>query len=925
MSRAEILDSLLERISDRGDKYQYFFDQLDNPEWIAPLREKGFFKHPPSIEEVEGGYMRLPIWPESQALARMADRSGPEVLAAIRAADPTNNSRVHSDYIDAALAMDPELSGALVSSLDEWLDAPFLLTVPIKAGGLLEHLAIGRQRAPALTLTETLLKLNVRDGRSLGTRVQARIEEYDYKTVLEDHVPALVAEFPLDGVALLVTTLETALQEEFPDGGPHDYSYIWKADVRASGDEDNRGPREHLVTGIRQALELTARVAPDSLEDAMELALEGGWDVLTRVAMYATRELAPRNTTLSRRLLMNPDLLYSFEVAFEYGLLAETGFEVLVDADQESLLALIDEGPPLDLEMPLDPELRQRREHWRWERIVHIPDGALSPTWRKRKARLVAEFGSEAEPPFEVKATFVGHSSPISEDEAKSMSVEQLATLAADIPDTTDRFASEEEGFAMLLERLAEDSPTRFSSGIHSFLELKPLYTRSLFAGLGKAAKAQDSDIDWQPVLEAASWVLSQPRTREGGSGGSYSDLDPGWTWTVKGIADLLDDALRARTIGAAFRDQVWKLLTRLLNEPLGRSEDGQEEHRQDAATDSLNVTRGRAMHAVFAYAYWVYDFDKDDGWTLSTRAPELIAVLDRHLDPNYESSKAVRAAYGMHLAMLYSLDIQWVRSRAPVLFPQGEDGDFSALGFAAWSAYLKYSQRSLPLMEALNAQYEEAVTHVGAWTGGRSEPADDLTEHVLTMYWHGVRGDSPASDQLLELLWLRLTPEQRINGLQFVGRSTRKAAKPLDQRVLDRLVRLWDWEVTGAEGSPERREELASIGWWVTSDAFEPTWAFSTLQDAVRIAKSLDLEELVAKWLVDKADDHLDAAIRVLRQMVEILNGAWSVYGWRSEAMVLVEKGLVGSATARDAAHNVANLLTARGFREFRDVAERP
>ena len=79
---------------------------LDSPEWLEPLAARGLFRKPPPPEKV-GGYVRLPFWPESRYLVRMA--AIPEVQATVvriaREIPKTKNSRVYDDIIDMALAL----------------------------------------------------------------------------------------------------------------------------------------------------------------------------------------------------------------------------------------------------------------------------------------------------------------------------------------------------------------------------------------------------------------------------------------------------------------------------------------------------------------------------------------------------------------------------------------------------------------------------------------------------------------------------------------------------------------------------------------------------------------------------------------------------------------------------------------------------
>ena len=60
--------------------HRYFFDRLQNPEWVKPLLDKGFFTNPPTPEnDEEKGTIGFPMWPESQYLARMAPQN-PELI-----------------------------------------------------------------------------------------------------------------------------------------------------------------------------------------------------------------------------------------------------------------------------------------------------------------------------------------------------------------------------------------------------------------------------------------------------------------------------------------------------------------------------------------------------------------------------------------------------------------------------------------------------------------------------------------------------------------------------------------------------------------------------------------------------------------------------------------------------------------------------
>ena len=88
----------------KQEHVRYFFDRLQNPKWLKPLRKHGFLKHPPEAVE-KGGYIRFPDWAQSHYLVRIAEEAPVDVLETIKqiAKPSLRNVRTQMDLIDAAL------------------------------------------------------------------------------------------------------------------------------------------------------------------------------------------------------------------------------------------------------------------------------------------------------------------------------------------------------------------------------------------------------------------------------------------------------------------------------------------------------------------------------------------------------------------------------------------------------------------------------------------------------------------------------------------------------------------------------------------------------------------------------------------------------------------------------------------------------
>src|SRR6185295_17745765 len=94
-----------------AEQYRYFFDRLENPLWIGPLREHKFFQNPPAIiHDKERGTIGFPPWPESRYLARMAPLASIEsqkTILEILLQIESENVSVHEDMVETAAGLHP--------------------------------------------------------------------------------------------------------------------------------------------------------------------------------------------------------------------------------------------------------------------------------------------------------------------------------------------------------------------------------------------------------------------------------------------------------------------------------------------------------------------------------------------------------------------------------------------------------------------------------------------------------------------------------------------------------------------------------------------------------------------------------------------------------------------------------------------------
>ncbi len=342
-------------------------------------------------------------------------------------------------------------------------------------------------------------------------------------------------------------------------------------------------------------------------------------------------------------------------------------------------------------------------------------------------------------------------------------------------------------------------------------------------------------------------------------------------------------------------RDASWRLIESLTSdpEPTAEYEARYGGSNMDAATMSINTVRGEAMHAAMHYGLWVRRHRAGDApsWKGFQEMPELREVLERHLDPQHESSLTVRSVYGQWFPWLITMDPSWAASSVSRMFSEADEDAWQA----AWTTYITFCEPYDNAFQLLESVYRRAVERLSPvqQTARDILGADKrLAEHLMVLYWRGkVSLDDP--EGLLVRFYKRASPALRGDALEFVGRSLRAShGEKIPDTILARLRALWEWRVSVARSSEEKEEftkELEQIGWWFASGKFDEDWALSQLVEVVDTWASVEPMHLVAERLCGAAERRPLDSIRVLAGLVGADKKGWRLPGFRKEARTIL------------------------------------
>ena len=956
------LKRLTQEISNNAVTHGYFFDRLQHPEWLEPLWEKGFFRHPPvPVRDGEQGIVRFPPWPEARYLARMALHEPDLVAKIIQEMTDTDNAAVLSDILDALLAMPPIVSAKLAEKAEQWVKRPYWLRLDkLKLGQLMEHWAKGGLIEEALHMARVLLDIlpderRVRTGPDKEERTiirfppepRACLDAWEYEKTLKKHYPELVRAAGLDALELLCDLLDKAIRlsrHYEDDQGAEDYSVQWRPAVEDHPQNNGQTHKDALVTAVRDAAELIVRSGHGTVEEVMNALERRPWRVFRRIALHVLRVFADQALPLIATRLTDRRLFDDVGAQHEYVLLLRDCCQRLTPDNQATILEWIEVGPDVEKfkrrqeevmgSSPSDDVVARYRERWQRDWLARIGHENLPRECQERYRELVGKYGEPDHVEFPAYTEIVwGPTSPKSADELKAMSIQEIVEFLKTWRPPDNAFHEPSpEGMGRALSSVVAQNPGPFAIVAKRFHGLEPTYIRAVLSGLREALE-QGGAFDWEPVLDLCGWALSQPRETPGRQAGEEMEADPDWGWTRKAIADLLsagfDDG--PGTIPIHLRENVWPILKPLTEDPDPTPE--QEERyggsSMDLATRAINTTRGKAMHAVVRYALWVRqhmegqaDTEDQSRWSFD-EMPEVREVLDVHLDVAQEPSLAIRAVYGQWFPRLAFLDAEWTRDNAARIFPIGQDEE--ALFEAAWGTYVTFCGPHDNVLDILREQYRHAVERLSCRHDGTRrlpDPDEKLAEHLMVFCW---RGKLALEDPLLTAFWERATDALRAHALGYVGRSLEQTTEKIPMEVLDRLNQLWTVRVARAKQSQSPTDftkEMAAFGWWFVSDKFEVAWAIAQLSESLQLVHQTDPEHMVLEHLAKAVEKHPMKSAKCLRIIAEWDREGWNLYAGLDHVRKILEVALRNPTVGKEA-ERIIHYLGIRGYLEFRNLLE--
>lgn len=956
-----MIEKVLASVKKETDR-QYFFDKLNNPLWIGPLREKGYFKNPPSIKELPDGRVQYPYWPELSYLVTVAEYATGEIIDILLALPKTDNPRVYDDILSIALKLEGQESVKLLPKLLEFaeLENQFFA---YRYHELLRHWALQGNNEAALELLKKLVpfqedprsrekwELRKRNPDAYGTLLKPvpRFQHWEYKKFLEEGLPPLVENEPYRVALILIDAVANMIRlgmhsDDLEKRRDEDYSEIWCRRLK-NQDPKYQDDMEILVQALAYACDQAYTNAPDSIDVLDAVLRKQRWKVFKRLRqlLYATY---PNQKTLPwiRELILGHENYSKWEYHYEFQLMIRKACEhfgpsLISEAELKIIIDAIRSGPSREVFRESMGDEYSEEAFTQRQRYFHRAQlRPFSALLAGDSQNYYNELGDEAQgeitddsysPYGGVRSGTVSYRSPKSVEDLESFSDEALLKYLNDWDDerrANDNWLIEINisalagAFQSLFKiRIAPDGERLAFWMAHRDEILRPVYVAAMVKAMLELLKEKNL-VRLSQWIEFCEWVLSHQDSKL--DEGEYEPRDessehPSWGSSRRTVVDFIDACVNEETqvpIGA--RKGLANLLQLVCNQY-----DWQLDHeykiflnQDDPIAEAINRTRSRAFESLINYGYWVRRNEHEDPVSevadiLSTRMVE---------DAEIPLTRPEQALLGMHFGSICGLNRDWAIEHRKALFPQAD----VPVWRDAFGSYIRYNHPVKAMFEILREEFEYALGHIDVLTTEQDEDkvlVDSLGRHLFHYYlWevYPLKGE----DSLLELFYAKTSDDRErwARLFDYVGRIFSNSQKQLDKELTDRAVAYFNWRFEMNEPL-----ELQEFTFWLEAECLDPEWRLLSYSKILDHGYGKDVGLSLEVTALNKLlQSDLSMVVECFAKITDAMEQRTQMYILADEAKPIVRAGLNSEdPEVRENAERARENLLRSGRFDFLDM----
>jgi len=958
----DMIERVLASVKKETDR-QYFFSRLKNPQWVEPLRDRGYFSSPPGVKHLPDGYVQYPHWPELSYLVAVAEDVPDQVVDIILSMPKADNPRVYDDILTAALKLNKQQSAKLLPKMIEYVDLEnsffadrfsVLLQYWVSQGNISQAIEIAKKIVPFRTSPASRKNIitgkRKHDSRGSLKKPIPIFEENAYREILDKGVRLLAEQDPYQVSCFLIEAVSTTIgltnhKESVENSSGDDGSEIWCIKLDES-DRDYLDVKASLVQTMTYACEQVYEQDPQSIDALDEILRSQRWKLFKRLRQHLYA-LHPNEQTLPwiREEIFDHDDYGKGEHHYEFQLMIRKASEhfggrLLDDNEQKQIFDAILTGPPKESfrewmaeRFSDDLFVRQqrqfhRRQLWPFAKLLR---GEVKQYFDElQKEAQDAEISDDSYCPYSIgEGGTVSYRSPKSVEDLESLSDEELLTYLNDwdnehhdkenwlIEINISALASAFQ--SLFKDKIVPDSK-RLSFWIASRYKIaRPVYVAAMLKTILELLKDKNfGQVDqW---LEFCAWVLSHPDTPhiEGQPVPEDESSDrPDWGSSRRAVVDIID-VLVSTEVDApvSIRNPLASLLETVCTQFDWRLDCGKPVllSRDDPVIEAINNTRSRALESLINFGFWVRR------QTLNDDLPELTRILNARVVSGTSVPLSIPelTLLGMHFSNLFRLVQVWALQHREVIFPRNTPAIWSK----TFGSHIKYGRPYKKIYEILQQDFVFAVNNLellGADDKSGDHVVDRLGQFLFSLYLWGLyplKGDS----SLLQRFYDGTAGESKRWGQLFdhVGRSFSNSGKDIDSGLIDRAHEYFEWRLDVGE-----TQELQEFTFWLQAECFTPEWRLQSFSKILDLGGMKEFSlSLQIRYLKDLLDADTPLVVECFAKITDRMDQGTQLYISIDEAKPILKVGLnSGDSEVRANAEKARENLLRLGRFDYLDI----
>ena len=936
---------------------KYFFSRLENPLWLEPLTERGYFKHPPKAQRFDDGTIHFPYWHEIQYLKNVCSEAPDEVINLVMDLPDIDNPVVYDGILDIALQLPIEYSVKLKDKILEYAGMEHQFRT-YRYANLLGCWIEENQTSDALELLKILITFDP-DPQSENKQRRRNEDPMDMYTLLEPKPRMLPGEYRdimLKGIqpltesdlykvaCILIDTTANmiSLRKHKQDlDKQDDISESWCPRLQGTI-ENSETPEETLVHTLTFACEKVFEKKHKKIGSLDNILRKQQWKIFKRLRhhLYA-QNLNQQTKSWILELILNPEYYNQWKHSYEFRLMIQHACEhfgdtFLTQEERTRIFETILAGPSkanyqewlmrwLGQEYTEEGFLEYKRLRHRIQLAPFAPVlfGKYKTHLQKLETEVTHRIFDEDYLPSKAKITELSVSklSPRSWEDITNLSDEVLLDYINKWEDE-DKLLEGNKLVEIDIEALANAFQTVFRESIMPdanrlkfWMENckrieRPIYARVMIYAMQANVKAKNFDKlnEW---LTFSEWILSHPdrEHNQDYKQGDESRENQNWTNSRRAVGDFIGVCLEKDIeVPITARRQIAKILRKLCTEYDWNLDEGNPNrlYRNDPLTEGINNTRSLALQELVTFGFWLQEHDSE------SEIFEVTTILERRFsqETKYPLTLPEYAILGKNYLSIYSLNEKWATKHKSDFFPQKERPEW----VAAFSSFVLCNGAAKSIYKILQEDFKFALQHLDEIKNrdrGDHEPIDVLGERLFNYYlWEmfPLKGQ----ESLLEQFYQRTDKKREHWGNLFddIGHRLWNSGKNLNQNMKDNILAFFKWRF-----GQEEPAELKHFTFWLEAECLDAEWRLESYSKILDVCM-VDGAEIRLRALCNMLPDHTAKVVECFFKLTKWIKED-NLYIQAEEAKTILKAGRESSdkRVHQNAAEAHDNLLSEGRF----------